>query len=324
MKLMLVFALLIVQCLNLTAQKHLFEIDGGHSYIEFSVDYLGMMKQHGKFNKFDCAIVYDNSNQKNTSVTCKIQANSIDTGHSFRDKHLKSPDFFDTKKYPTIFFKSTGIIMTGDQLKIRGDFIMHGITKTIDIPFKSTGIIIDWEGKQRIGFEGEFSLNRKEFDILGGNTFNSRFVKDRVIGDIVDISFSIQVVLKNKTTWQPTVDFLESISQDGFQEVLSKTEEKLSTSEVAEESLTLLSILYSATGSLMYNQEYIQNAIQILNLVEKNPFTDDRLSIRVVKRLTLCYWLAGNNKKANEYLMKVKNDDPDSPFVNEVSKLLNH
>lgn len=319
---MSVFTLLVIQCLNLTAQKQLFELDGGHSFIEFSVDYLGMMKQHGKFNKFDGAIVYDISNQKHTSVTFNIQANSIDTGHSFRDKHLKSPDFFDVEKYPTIFFESKEIIMTGDQLKMRGDLIMHGITKTIEVPFKSTGIIIDWQGKQRIGFEGKFSLNRKDFDILGGNDFNSRFVKDRVIGDIVDISFSIQTVLKNKTNWQPAVDFLESLSQDGIQKVLSQTEKKLDSSN-AKESFNLLIILYTATESLMYNLEYTENAIQILDLVEKNQFIDDRLLIGVAKKLTVCYWLTGNNNKANEYLMKVKNNEHDSPFVNEMSKLLN-
>jgi len=285
------FALMLFAVANLCGQKQLFELDKGHSYIEFSVGYLGMMQQRGQFEQFDAAMVYDESNPYGTSMTININTASINTNHNFRDKHLKSPDFFDVDKYPMIRFESSEISKDNSELKISGELTLHGNTKSVEIPLSTTGILIDWEGKKRIGFEGEFQLNRKDFGILGGNKFNSRFVKDRVIADTVTVSYSIQGIIKNSTNWEPSVRALSSLKETP-KEVLLDFENSLKAGK--DEAMHQIIIFYTLTDALIYDENGRDMAITILRLIEKSEYLDERTQIGVYRKLATAHWVKGD------------------------------
>lgn len=305
---------------ELSAQLQLFELDKGHSYIQFSVGYLGMMHQRGQFDQFDASMVYDRSDASKTSVTLNIESKSINTNHDFRDNHLRSPDFLDVERYPLIRFERTELERHNGQLTVIGNLILHGFSKELKIPFRTTGLIVDWEGKERIGFEGEVSINRRDFGILGDNKFNPRFVKDRIISDTVRINFSLQGVVKNTTNWKPSVDILNRIKENGFDQVFARFQKVLGGQK--EEALKQIVIFYTATNSMIYDVEHIDNAITILNTLEKSKLTDKTTLRGVHRKLIVAYFIKGDTLNASIYLDKLEDKYPESPFVSEMGKIL--
>src|SRR5687768_12001869 len=109
-------------------------IDKSHSNATFKVRHL-MANVSGEFRDFDAVINVDRANPANSSVEFTIQAASIDTGNDKRDDHLRSPDFFDAAKFPTITFKSSSIKSTSkNAFDVTGDLTMRGVTKKVTLP----------------------------------------------------------------------------------------------------------------------------------------------------------------------------------------------
>lgn len=135
-----------------------YQIDAGHSSVNFTAGHLGFSNTVGRFNEFSGAFS-DTSGSE--SVTFEIQAASIDTNHEDRDKHLRSPDFFDVKQYPTIKFTSTSF--TGDTLT--GNLTMHGVTKPVTLDVTMIGEGNDPWGGYRKGYEATGTLMRSEWGI---------------------------------------------------------------------------------------------------------------------------------------------------------------
>src|SRR5690606_12865226 len=106
-------------------------IDPSHSTANFSIKHMMIAKVHGGFEKLSGKLVYDPQNPAKSSVEASIETASINTRDSQRDIHLKSADFFDVEKYPTITFRSTQLEKIGDGLKIQGDLTIHGVTKQV-------------------------------------------------------------------------------------------------------------------------------------------------------------------------------------------------
>jgi polyisoprenoid-binding protein YceI len=139
-----------------------YKVDPAHSSIGFSVDHMVIDTVPGRFRQFDGSITVDPDNGnalKQASAT--IQAKSIDTDVERRDNHLRSPDFFDVDKYPTITFESTGV----DGQKLTGKFTMHGVTKEISLPFKIKGPIKDPMGNTHLSLESTAKLDRKDYGL---------------------------------------------------------------------------------------------------------------------------------------------------------------
>lgn len=149
-----------------TASAGTYSIDPAHTTVGFSVRHLVINNVPGRFREFNGTIQYDPQNLADSSVTFTAKSNSIDTGVEPRDKHLRSADFFDVERYPEITFKSTRIEKKGkDDFIAHGDFTLHGVTKTVALPFKMYGAIKDPWGKMRIGVEAGLTINRQDYGV---------------------------------------------------------------------------------------------------------------------------------------------------------------
>jgi len=164
-------------------------IDPNHSSVEFSIRHL-FSKVPGKFTKFSGTIVYDAANAPASSVKAEIDASTITTANEKRDGHLKSEDFFDVAKYPTLSFESTKVEAAGEnKLKVDGSLTMHGVTKpvTLDVTFLGAGPGMG--GRQVSGFEAIAKVNRKDFNITWNRNLDQG---GTLLGDDVEIHLNVE------------------------------------------------------------------------------------------------------------------------------------
>lgn len=145
-----------------------YDIDtkGAHASINFKIQHLGYSWLAGRFNDFSGSFSYDEDNLTASDIMVTIDTSSVDTNHAERDKHLRSDDFLDVDKYPQAKFVSTNIEPMGDgEMKVTGDFTLHGVTKAITIDAKKIGEGEDPWGGYRAGFTGTTKLALKDFGI---------------------------------------------------------------------------------------------------------------------------------------------------------------
>lgn len=170
---------------------HTYQIDVAHSEATFTVRHL-ITKVRGRFSDFAGTIAFDPANPANSTVSFTIQAASIDTNQKDRDTHLRSADFFETETYPTMTFTSTSISAHGgDAYHVTGRFTVRDVSREITIPVTFLGTAKDPWGNERIAFEGEYALNRKDY----GLTWNAALETGGfLVGDEVKITLSVQAV----------------------------------------------------------------------------------------------------------------------------------
>lgn len=158
-----------------------YTVDAAHSNVGFSMPILGGLSQvRGKFTDFKVEIVYDDKDVTKSSVNAVIKAASIDTGIEGRDKHLRTPDFFDAEKYPEITFQSRRIEKKGKQLIAHGMFTMHGVSKEIALPFTVNGVQPAKDGKTVLGITARTTVNRRDYGINFSRPDNPNFLGDNV------------------------------------------------------------------------------------------------------------------------------------------------
>ncbi len=146
------------------AEDYAIDIKGQHAFIQFKVKHLGYSWIVGQFRKFNGSFTYDASHPARNSVQVTIAADSIDTNHAERNKHLRSKDFFDVSKYPTITYTSTSYEDKGhDTGIIHGKLTLRGITKAVDIAVQQIGTGPDPWGGYRRGFEGHATLHLSDY-----------------------------------------------------------------------------------------------------------------------------------------------------------------
>jgi polyisoprenoid-binding protein YceI len=159
-------------------------VDKIHTFVGFTVRHLVINKVRGKFNNFTGTITYDAQDITRSALEGTIQVASIDTDNAKRDKHLRSPDFFDAANHPNITFVSKRVKQSGNTHRLVGDVTIHGITKEIEIPFTITGTIKDPGGKMRIGFEAILRINRQDFGVSYSKVMDNGGL---VVGNMVNI-----------------------------------------------------------------------------------------------------------------------------------------
>jgi polyisoprenoid-binding protein YceI len=176
---------------------YVFEVDPAHSEISFSIRHMALSSIRGHFTQFEGTFNFDPKNPtKNTLLSGKITANSIDTRNKKRDDHLRSADFFDTENHPDITFKSVTVStdpMMSDMLYISGDLTIHGITRAVSTTAVLSGPITEKSGIVRIGLSGEFSINRQDFGIVWNKTLDSGGL---IIDNHVVLQFSFEAKAK--------------------------------------------------------------------------------------------------------------------------------
>ncbi len=166
-----------------------FSIDKAHSEATFQVRHL-ISKVRGRFADFEGAITFDEARPEHSEVEFTIQAASINTNTPDRDAHLRSDDFFAVDTYPTIAFVSTAISPKGEgRFDVTGTLTVRGVTREVVIPITFLGTATDPWGNEKIAFEGEVTLNRKDY----GLNWNAAIETGGfLVGDEVKVSLSMQ------------------------------------------------------------------------------------------------------------------------------------
>ncbi|WP_085908661.1 YceI family protein [Kiloniella majae] len=140
-----------------------YDIDPTHSFINFKTKHLGFSWLSGTFNKISGTMDFDPAGGADQKVNIVIDTTSLDTNHAERDKHLRSPDFFDVEKFPTATFVSTGYSGDANGGTFSGDLTLHGVTKNVSFDVTKIGEGEDPWGGYRAGFEGSYTLKRSDF-----------------------------------------------------------------------------------------------------------------------------------------------------------------
>ena len=170
------------------AAQEVFTFDKNHTTVGFRIRHI-VTKVEGRFHDFDGTIWLDRQNPASSRVELTIQAASIDTATPNRDNDLRSANFFDVAKYPTIVFKSTKVEPKGgDAYLVTGDLTMHGVTKSIQIPIKHGGFAKMGKG-EKTGFEGGLTLDRKDYGITWNRALDQG---GTLLGDDVEITIQVE------------------------------------------------------------------------------------------------------------------------------------
>ena len=179
---------------SLTDLKGTFVIDPAHSRIGFSARHAMVTKVRGGFGEFEGAAQLDGSNPKASKVDITIQAASFDSGQEMRDGHVKGGDFLDVETYPTLTFASTDVKVTGpDTFDLVGNLTIKNQTHPITIPFSYVGSAKDPFGNVRSGFEGETTINRKDYGIVWNAALETGGV---LVSEKVTLDIEISAILQ--------------------------------------------------------------------------------------------------------------------------------
>lgn len=170
-------------------------IDQAHSKIGFSVTHLLIAEVDGFFMSFDGKIMAKGDDFENAEIEFSADVNSIFTANEQRDAHLKSDDFFNAEKYPTMTFKSKSLKKVGDKkYKLVGDFTMRNITKTVELDVKHNGTVKDPWGNIKAGFTIKGELNRFDFGLKWNAAIETGGL---VVGKTVELDIKIELAKKS-------------------------------------------------------------------------------------------------------------------------------
>jgi len=164
-----------------------YNIDPMHSKVGFEIPHLVISSVEGHFKDFEGKLDLNDKFDK-SSVKATVKIDSIDTGVGKRDDHLKSPDFFDAKKFPTMTFSSSKIEGTPESFKMTGDLTIKGIIKKVTFDSKYLGSVNDGMGNDKVAFTATTTIKRADF----GLTWNKAIEAGPVVGDTLTISLKIE------------------------------------------------------------------------------------------------------------------------------------
>src|SRR6266545_314796 len=140
------------------------KIDPVHSDVAFTVRHMMVSKVRGHFTRYDGTVVTAD-NPLESSVTASVELDSISTGNDQRDDHIRSADFFEVEKYPTMTYRSTGLRQHGERWVVEGELSLHGVTRQVPLTLEVNGFTADPFGGQRAGFSATAEINRRDFGI---------------------------------------------------------------------------------------------------------------------------------------------------------------
>jgi len=172
-------------------------IDSAHSNVDFVVRHMMVTNVRGTFDEVTGSIEFDPENPAATSVDATIDVATVSTGAADRDNHLRSGDFFEVEKYPTMTFKSTNVEVTSDTTaKLTGDLTIRDVTKSVTLDVEFLGQINSLFGDVRVGFEATGKLNREDFGLTWNQALEAGGV---LVGQDVKLQLAIQAVREEET-----------------------------------------------------------------------------------------------------------------------------
>ena len=187
----LAFALASLVAVPAFAAPSTWDIDPVHSAATFTIKHLAVSTVRGELGKITGAVTLDGADVKTGKVEASIEVNGINTREAKRDAHLKSPDFFDVAKFPTITFKSTKIEPAANgAFKLTGDLTMHGVTKSVTLDAQALAPEAKSPyGATVTGTSATGKIKRKDFGITGGGA-------GALVGDEVTVTIDLELVKK--------------------------------------------------------------------------------------------------------------------------------
>jgi len=193
-RLVVTAGLAVMLALPASAGTTTWQIDPMHSSAQFAVTHLMLSTVRGEFHGLKGTLNLDDKDITKSTVEVTIDANSVDTREPARDNHLKSPDFFDVAKYPTITFKSTKVEqVSAGQLKVTGDLTIHGVTKQVVLNVDGPKTPIkDPMGMQRTAVSATTKINRQDFGVRWNKTLDSGGV---AVSDEVGITLDVEMII---------------------------------------------------------------------------------------------------------------------------------
>ena len=169
------------------------QIDPAHSHVEFAVRHLMISSVKGAFGDVQGTVWVDESDPRTVLVDITIQVSSIDTRQEQRDAHLRSSDFFDAARFPTITFRSRGV--EGDyhdsEFRLRGDLTIRDVTREVVLVVSNEGRLTDPWGAERAGFSAQGKIDRTDFGLTWNQALEAGGV---VVGDEVNISIEVELI----------------------------------------------------------------------------------------------------------------------------------
>lgn len=178
--------------LPVLAHADTWQIDPAHTNVEFTVRHMMISNVKGQFQKTAGTITANGNDAASAKIDATIDASSVDTRVERRDMHLKSPDFLDVAKYPTITFKSTKVEADGpNKWKVTGDLTLHGVTKPVVLDVESSGAPVSMGGKTHAGASATTKIKRSDFGLTWNKAMEAGGV---MVGDEVAISIDVEAI----------------------------------------------------------------------------------------------------------------------------------
>ena len=187
-------AMAIVLAVPVLAHADTWQIDSSHTSVEFTVRHMMISNVKGQFQKTTGTITANGNDAASAKIDVTIDASSIETRVERRDAHLKSPDFLDVAKYPTITFKSTNVEAEGpNKWKVTGDLTLHGVTRQVVLDVEGSGPPVQVMGNTRAGASATTKIKRGDFGLTWNKALEAGGV---LVGDEVAISIDVEAVKK--------------------------------------------------------------------------------------------------------------------------------
>lgn len=190
-KIKYIFMAVIFSFIAATSQT-VWKIDPVHSNVEFTVTHLVISEVTGRFTEFEVMLTQTKDDFSGSNIDATINVKSINTDNEKRDKHLLTPDFFNSEKFPTVTFKSTSFKSSGkNKFNIIGDLTINGITKPVTLETVFKGEAKDSYGNIRAAFKATTSINRFDYDVKWNAPLETGGL---IVGKTVGITLNIQLI----------------------------------------------------------------------------------------------------------------------------------
>lgn len=185
-RLLLSATVILLLAVSAAAEVETWQIDPNHSAAQFAVRHMGISTVRGAFTKVSGTVKFDSADPSKSVIDVMIDPASVDTRVEMRDKDLRSPNFLDVGKYPSMTFKSKKVDLAGGHMLVTGDLTIHGVTKEVVLEVDGpTPAIKDPRGNSHIGASATTKVNRKDFGVNGAPT---------MVGDEIAITLDVELV----------------------------------------------------------------------------------------------------------------------------------